>query len=146
MQQTTLMCIKSNLETMNRLENDRRSCNVTGLTAVNNGTVPVRWPLANPNANTGLELSTPGLEKTAGFANPTYGWPPGAWSARMYRRIANRTYPNFLQHISLLRRKSSFISPQFNNNNKKRQFIRRRNTAWVTTRFVFIQITVHCYI
>ena len=33
---------KNNLETMNRPENDRRSGNVTGLTAVNNGTVPVR--------------------------------------------------------------------------------------------------------
>jgi len=42
MQQTTLMCIKSNLGTMNRPENDQWSGNVTGLTAVNNGTVPVR--------------------------------------------------------------------------------------------------------
>jgi len=39
MQQTTLMRIKSNLET---------------LRAVNNGTVPVSWPLANPNPKTGF--------------------------------------------------------------------------------------------
>jgi len=54
---------------MNRPENDRRSGNVTGLTAVNNRRVPVHWPLANP----GLEISKPenqGLKKTARFANP----------------------------------------------------------------------------
>ena len=57
---------------MNRPENDRRSGKVTGLMAINNGTVPVRWP--NPNPNQGLELfkpENPGLEKTGGFANPT---------------------------------------------------------------------------
>ena len=57
---------------MNKPENDQRSGNVTGLTAVNNGTVPVRWPLANPNLKPGFELSkpeNPGLEKKAGFAN-----------------------------------------------------------------------------
>jgi len=45
---------------------------------------------------------------------PTHGW-LGAWSAR--RRIANRTYPHFLQQILLLRWKSSFIVPQFDSIN-----------------------------
>ena len=52
MQQTTLMRIKSNLEKMNKPENDRQLGNVTGLT------------IGKP------EPKNPGLEKTVGFANP----------------------------------------------------------------------------
>ena len=77
MQQTTLMCIKSNLETMNRPENDRQSGNVTGLTAINNGTVPIRWPLANSKPGFGtFQNRKPGFGKDGRVCKPYSG---GCW-------------------------------------------------------------------
>jgi len=71
------MCIKSNLETMNRPENDRQSGNVTGLTAVNNGTVPIRWPLANSKPGFGtFQNRKPGFGKDGRVCKPYSG---GCW-------------------------------------------------------------------
>jgi len=81
MQQMTLLHMKSSLATMNVISSlihayllygfilyGRWSGDVTGLTAVRPVTSPVRQSLANPYL---WSFPNPGLEKTAGFANPS---------------------------------------------------------------------------